>query len=553
MEIEKILRSKGVDDRGLGEYRLSLLGERIARQSSSAEVLASNLRVQLSSHGISSVSAAQTVIHSAFESYAEIHGITDPDWVWYWSQFPVEEYKEKEWKAKRERILQIAKERQEDREHKEWLLRDRQKWEQRIRKLASENELDYTFVENFVFEHDRLSSPFGVDLPLKVDPRGVMGIQLTAPIAGSVDIIKDYIPFLGQGIAIYEAASGEGLISGRQLNNWERGLIGVLTLVPFAVRGVSRAGRAALRGVAAGTKTTLKQVIHSAKTLSALAVQHRIPPNEMLPFIKELSRIPVKDAHRLLARMRRARGSAGLKISRDEAAVLEQVQQSRDVLVGRSKATPKSSQKPPEMTSQSTGKPRHRAKVKGESTDGFEIPEHPIARRFSEGPPPHKLDRIRKRYPEVRRNATFEEAETEYRAIWYSQNRKSIRPNSIVAGETAAADLLGVPRGLNMVDHVATQRRGLLVPIEVKAESTITLAGKGNAAFNKFEMIAEHANMANISHFEVIARANSRLPPNFRVNRDGNLERLVDGQPWTLVEFGGRPVKVYRAPLSRGG
>jgi hypothetical protein len=106
-----------------------------------------------------------------------------------------------------------------------------------------------------------------------------------------------------------------------------------------------------------------------------------------------------------------------------------------------------------------------------------------------------------------------------------------------------------------MVDHVQIKRSGLLVPTEVKNQKTLELEGGGNAAFNKFEAIANHGNTNQISHFEIIAHNDSKLPPGFRINDQGDLEREVSGDSgigeWRRVEYGGKGVRIVRGPLGR--
>lgn len=103
-----------------------------------------------------------------------------------------------------------------------------------------------------------------------------------------------------------------------------------------------------------------------------------------------------------------------------------------------------------------------------------------------------------------------------------------------------------------VMEPLVIGKNKLKIPVEVNNQRVIHLEGSGNAAFNKFEAIAAHSNMAEISHFEVIAHTASQLPPNFRVTGDGILEQLVSGtDSWKQVSFGGKLVKIRRGGLGQ--
>jgi len=137
---------------------------------------------------------------------------------------------------------------------------------------------------------------------------------------------------------------------------------------------------------------------------------------------------------------------------------------------------------------------------------------------------------------------------SEQRAIALVERQPNTR--SVVAGETRSAELLGVPKDGKMVDLVKTEKSGLHVPVEVKNQNIIDLDEGTNAALKKFSNIAEHTNMNQVSHFEIIARTDSRLPPNYRINNQGNLERLISGtDEWARVEYGGKGVRILRGPI----
>jgi hypothetical protein len=171
--------------------------------------------------------------------------------------------------------------------------------------------------------------------------------------------------------------------------------------------------------------------------------------------------------------------------------------------------------------------------------DDREIPMHPSARLGEVSS--KELQNVRRKYP----NITLE---SEQKAIALVERQPNTR--SIVAGEENCEELLGVPKGGNMVDMVKTEKSGLRVPIEVKSGNTIDLDKDKNNVFVKFENIAEHTNMNQISHFEVIARTDSELPVNYRINKEGSLEKLISGTAdWERVKFGGKEVIVRKGPI----
>jgi hypothetical protein len=187
--------------------------------------------------------------------------------------------------------------------------------------------------------------------------------------------------------------------------------------------------------------------------------------------------------------------------------------------------------------------------------DDREIPEHTSARsgRVSK----EELRRVRQQHPDLyakyrkeleKNNPEAKSTMSEMRAIALVKRQKSTA--GLVAGENECADFLNVPRKTKMVDIVKTENSGLRVPIEVKNEETLSLGSKGNNALSKFENIANHTDMNQISHFEIIADTKSKLPGNFRVNNQGTLERLISEKDgWKRVEYGGKEVRVHRAPI----
>jgi hypothetical protein len=187
--------------------------------------------------------------------------------------------------------------------------------------------------------------------------------------------------------------------------------------------------------------------------------------------------------------------------------------------------------------------------------DAREIPMHPSSRlgRVS----PDELRRVRQRHPHTHAEyremlkkdpARAADMLSEQRAIALVERQPNTR--SVVAGETRSAELLGVPKDGKMVDLVKTEKSGLHVPVEVKNQNIIDLDEGTNAALKKFSNIAEHTNMNQVSHFEIIARTDSRLPPNYRINNQGNLERLISGtDEWARVEYGGKGVRILRGPI----
>lgn len=142
---------------------------------------------------------------------------------------------------------------------------------------------------------------------------------------------------------------------------------------------------------------------------------------------------------------------------------------------------------------------------------------------------------------------------SEARAAWfYRQDEAAVQ--RVILGEERALRYLDVPADGKKVDGVAILRDGRCVPFEVKNQKEINLSGGDNAAFGKFEKIAAHADMDRISHFEVIAHTDSNLPRNHRVDADGWVEFFtadLDGGAWEPAVYGGKRVRVVRAPLGR--
>jgi hypothetical protein len=154
---------------------------------------------------------------------------------------------------------------------------------------------------------------------------------------------------------------------------------------------------------------------------------------------------------------------------------------------------------------------------------------------------PKELQAVRRRYPHIT-------DASEQKAIALVERQPNTK--NLVAGERDSENFLGVPSGGNMVDLVKTEKSGLHVPIEVKNNNVINLDNDPSNALDKFKNISEHTNMNQISHFEILARTDSALPPNYRVDKGGRLERLISGtKDWERIEYGGKEVIVRRGPI----
>lgn len=170
------------------------------------------------------------------------------------------------------------------------------------------------------------------------------------------------------------------------------------------------------------------------------------------------------------------------------------------------------------------------------------IPEH-TSNRLGNAPNKKELTELKKKYKI--------DSDSEAAAIWHVEMQNSTR--NIIAGEDAIKKSMGInPKepGIKMVDLMKTDGAGLNVPIEVKNMKTIDLVDGANAALKKFEHIDQFGNTNNISHFEIIANLESKLPPNFKLDETGRLQRLISGtDTWAPVEYGGKGVKITRADL----
>lgn len=171
-----------------------------------------------------------------------------------------------------------------------------------------------------------------------------------------------------------------------------------------------------------------------------------------------------------------------------------------------------------------------------------DIPEHTSHR--------HGSQLTKKELAEIKQKYKID-SDSEARAIHNVELQNSTK--EIVAGENAIKRSLGIDPnkpGVKMTDMMKTDKAGNKVPIEVKNQKEIHLSGKGNSALGKFEDIAKHGDMEGITHFEVMANLDSKLPPNFKVDQSGNLHRLVSGtDKWEKVEIGGKGVKITRTDL----
>jgi hypothetical protein len=188
-----------------------------------------------------------------------------------------------------------------------------------IRELSAESGLDVAYVAAFLAAYEQQTRP---RFPGTIDPRGVPFIQLTAPLIGIADIMKDFIPVVSSGIALYEAVRGRALLSNQELAVWERGLRVALVVLPLSVKGLSPATRKAaqvLRSLSAAAARPAAQ-------MAALAVRLGATPRTMLRFLGRITRLPARKIRDLYDRIAKARKAGkNLEVSDEEAAWLRQV------------------------------------------------------------------------------------------------------------------------------------------------------------------------------------------------------------------------------------
>lgn len=292
--------------RGAGErvdQQLKLAATGVACQARSPQELIVAVRhVLLGSHLIRDEKDADTFIGTAVYSYRDLHADVDPDWALVMSLSLYREYEQWQTARRRRRVGDIARQIQSD-----TVLQARLEFQDEVERLSAESGLDPGFVEEFLLayaEQTRSRLPAGMVIDLRRYP------VLTAPMLSLlplITIIRDTLPGMGTIEAIY----GKDLLTGRELEDWERVLAVATDIVPLVagavLRPVARIAGIAARSIIRASARALRVVPQLVRT----AVQLRIPAVVMLRFTGRMARLSLDGMRALLNRVRTALRSKG--------------------------------------------------------------------------------------------------------------------------------------------------------------------------------------------------------------------------------------------------
>lgn len=287
-------------DRGTGQYPITLTAERLASEARSPEDLARLVRRTWSSHLITGEGDAEKLARTAFDAFARRQRVNDPDFAWLWTSVLMREYKERQVRARRERVGQIARALEADP-----IFRARLEWTERVEQLAQETGLDPEFVEQFLVQFNQQTQP---RFPGKIDPRGLPFVQIGVQRYAIAYLIKEYTP-AGAPFQLYEAVTGEDILTGRELATWERVLGIVAALLPALGKFVGKAIGTGVRVGVRAARTVAKGVTQTAGQLASISIQAGLSARSMLRFIGRVGRIPADRLRSLLDRVRRARAA----------------------------------------------------------------------------------------------------------------------------------------------------------------------------------------------------------------------------------------------------
>jgi hypothetical protein len=122
--------------------------------------------------------------------------------------------------------------------------------------------------------HEPSRAPMTVDLYDQYigAPLVATAKQAVAATPVLVSLMLDFVPIIGQIKALAEAIVGRDLITGRELEDWERGLGALLAIIPEA-KGIFKAGRTGIRTLATVARDSgqpIDKVYRAAKGASEL-------------------------------------------------------------------------------------------------------------------------------------------------------------------------------------------------------------------------------------------------------------------------------------------
>lgn len=334
--------SRGLGGRGTGDYAIILTGQRLAAQARSLDELARRVRREFSSHLLQdnrnldeeNARNAEKLAQVAFSTFAKDRRFADSDVPWMMTQAIAKEFRQLQLERRRETVGRIAQ-----RLEKDPFLRERLAWQERINAYVVESGLDYDFVQEFVKEYDRLSQP---RFPGTIDPRGIPVFVAGAGLYGVAHMFKTYLyPFtpVGPVIDVIEAVSGKDILSGRELETWERVLAGASVLLQFLGKGKPiRPGRLPLNAIGEAAQLGLniaRGVAQAAKQLAHFALSMALGARAMLRALGRFGRMQAEKLLALLARLRAAqRTGKALQLTDEEARLMREVDEAFRELAG---------------------------------------------------------------------------------------------------------------------------------------------------------------------------------------------------------------------------
>jgi len=309
-----IERQQHALDRGTGEYRLKLLGSKLAHQAASWAGLQDLIRKNVYDRRIiDNQRDAKALITATVEAYDRLYPGTDPDQVWAVS-FVLEEEYEKE--SRRQRVAEIAQglKQKEDAEYEQFLLElDYIRGLPQLEATERLIRVETGAITSSIFRASGAAEPI-YDF-----------LNVAAPY---ISLALDFVPFVSQVKGIAEAVIGRDLITGDELPNWARGLSGALGFAPFAklsFRAVKTGVRIARGGASAGLRSLAALAYH---------VTGKIDPRTLFRVTKAWSQVSKKVEESLEVA---SHISAGKALTSAERAAVKEVSQAFEVLEAESR------------------------------------------------------------------------------------------------------------------------------------------------------------------------------------------------------------------------
>lgn len=344
---------RGTADRGYGDMQVKLTAANVARQARSERELLAMIRRTLStSHLIGDDEDAKIFIDTAMNTYRALHGIDESGWIAFGLY---EEYLHEQKEARRRRVGEVAQEIERERERQAKQQAEQAAWLAYVNRLARETGLDPEFIGEFLRQYTIAQRPRhpGRIAPLEVPfiRQGLISTT-TAPLRPVGKLILDNLEILVflkgfiPGVGLLESIVGEDLITGRELEAWERVLGATLDLIPLVGKGVKatvrvgratvRVGRATSRGFRGlgGAARLSRAMEEAASGWAAAAVRRGLQPEQMLDFIGRISKLSGNQTLALLRRIRSARRSRGVvRLSAQDRKLIRGIHAARQRLL----------------------------------------------------------------------------------------------------------------------------------------------------------------------------------------------------------------------------